>query len=106
MASIPPRARLTATLAASTASFLANRFSPLVFALVVVMTLLAYAGLLRVYLKFVMAVLGPTSVMLIVIWGLIARAPPGEPMGADPRGGTVYAAIIAIRLAVLGGVLQ
>jgi energy-coupling factor transporter transmembrane protein EcfT len=106
MASIPPRARLTATLLAAIASFVANRFAPLILAMAVLMLLLARAGLLKTYLKFLLAVLGPTAFMLILIWGFIARAPPGMPMGSDPRGGAEYAGIIAFRLAALGGVIQ
>jgi hypothetical protein len=106
MASIPPRARLAATVIAAPACFIVSRFCPLLVTLLVLMALLLRVKLLKNYLKFVAAVLAPTGIMLILIWGLISRAAPGEPMGSDPRGGAAYAAIIALRLAALGAVLQ
>jgi len=45
--------------------------------------------------------------MLVAVWGWVAKAPPpGMPMGSDPRGGVLFALLISMRLAVLGGTFQ
>ena len=106
MASTPPRERLAAMLIASVACVFANRYVPLILALIVVIALLYRAGILHIYLKFAAGVLLPTTAMLLIVWGLVARAPPSMPMGSDPRGGAAYAGVIALRISVLGGILQ
>lgn len=106
MASIPPKARLAATIIAAVATSITSRWPPLAIALGVLSILLVRAGLGWVFLKFMVVVLGPTALMLILVWGLVCRAPPGAAMGSDPGGGAAYAATISLRLAVLGGVIQ
>jgi energy-coupling factor transport system ATP-binding protein len=58
------------------------------------------------YLRFVAFVLAPIATALLVVWGLLVKAPPGEPMGSSPSGGMLYAAIVSLRLAVLSGLFQ
>jgi energy-coupling factor transporter transmembrane protein EcfT len=106
MASIPPRPRLFATVIALVAIFIANHWLPLTIALLVVLALLASADLAAVFLKFFLVTILPTSVILVLVGRYITRAPLGEPMGSDPIGGAVYGAIVALRLATLGAVLQ
>jgi len=106
MPSIPPKARLAAMTIAAAGVFIAGRCLPILIALAVVLALLIRAGLAGVFLKFIITMLGPAALMLVLIWGLVTRAPPGAAMGSDPRGGAVYAAMISLRLALLGGVLQ
>jgi energy-coupling factor transport system permease protein len=103
---IAPRPRLAATAIATAATFVADRWPPLLLATAVLMILLLRAGLLKIYLKFLLAVLGPTAVMLMLVWGLVTRAPPGMAIGSNPRAGAEYALMVSLRLAVLGGVLQ
>ena len=106
MASIPPKARLAATIIAAIAASITSRWPPLAIALGVLLVLLLRVGLVSVFLKFLLVVLGPTALMLILVWGFVCRAPPGAVMGSDPRGGAEYAATISLRLAVLGGLIQ
>jgi energy-coupling factor transporter transmembrane protein EcfT len=87
-------------------TFIVDRWLALAIAVAVVAVLLARAGLARVFLIFILTILGPTWLMLLLAWGLIVRAAPGEVMGTDPGGGAVYATMIALRLALLGGVIQ
>jgi energy-coupling factor transporter transmembrane protein EcfT len=106
MPSIPPKARLAAMTIAAAGVFIAGNCLPLVLALAVVVALLIRARLIGIFLKFVITMLGPAALMLVLIWGLVTRAPPGAVMGSDPRGGAMYAAMISLRLALLGGVIQ
>jgi len=106
MPSIPPKARLATITIAAAGVFVAGNWLPLLIALLVVVGLLIRAGLLRTFLTFFFTMLGPAALMLVLIWGLVTRAPPGAAMGSDPRGGAMYAAMISLRLAVLGGVIQ
>jgi energy-coupling factor transporter transmembrane protein EcfT len=87
-------------------TFVANRWALLLAALAILVVLLARASLAAGFGKFLVIVWAPTALMLLLIWGLIARAPPGAPMGSDPRGAVAYAVIIMLRLAVLGGAIQ
>jgi energy-coupling factor transporter transmembrane protein EcfT len=106
MPPIPPRPRLAATILAAVGSLIANRLPLLAIALIVVIVLMARAHLIGVLLKFLLSVILPTAGMLILAWGLIIRAAPGEAMGTDPRGAIEYASMISLRLALLGVVIQ
>jgi energy-coupling factor transporter transmembrane protein EcfT len=106
MSVIPPRARLVSLVIAAAGVFIAASIPALLIALIVVIALLIRARILGIFLKFILTMLGPAAIMLVLIWGLVCRAPPGAAMGSDPRGGALYAAMIALRLAVLGGVVQ
>jgi energy-coupling factor transporter transmembrane protein EcfT len=103
---VPPRTRLIAAAIACLGVFIADRCAPLAAAFVVILILLAKARLAAVFLKYFLSMLLPAAVMLILIWGLLTRAAPGEVMGSDPRGGALYATMIALRLADLGGLIQ
>ena len=104
--SIPPKPRLIALGIGAVGTLIADRWPWLAIALVVVTLLLVRAGLGRVFLTFILTVLAPTGIMLILAWGVIIRAQPGEVMGSDPRGAIEYASMIALRLGLLGGVIQ
>jgi len=75
-------------------------------AIVILAFFLATDGLLWKYLKFLLVVQLPMTVMLVAVWGWMAAAPPGKPMGSDPRGGVIFAFLISLRLAVLCGAFQ
>ena len=74
--------------------------------LIILGVFIAIDGLLPVFLKFLFAVQLPMTVMLVAIWGWVAKAPPGMPMGSDPAAGVRFALLISLRLAVLGGAFQ
>ena len=63
-------------------------------------------GVLRRHLTFIVFVMVPLSAALLVVWGWLVGAPPSKPMGSDLGGGLQYAAVIALRLAILGGIGQ
>jgi energy-coupling factor transporter transmembrane protein EcfT len=91
---------------AAVGTFFVARWQPLVIALIVTVALMIRSHVAVTFFKYILTVLLPTAVMLILVWGLVTRAAPGERMGSDPRGGAMYAAMIALRLALLGGVIQ
>jgi energy-coupling factor transport system permease protein len=68
--------------------------------------LMFLGGVLRQHLRFVLTILAPISVALFVVWGWIVGAPPGAPVGSSPAAGVGFAALIALRLALLGGIGQ
>jgi energy-coupling factor transport system permease protein len=72
----------------------------------VLIPLTALAGVLRQHLRFVLTILTPISLALFVIWGWIVGAPPGAPVGSAPAAGAGFAALVALRLALLGGIGQ
>lgn len=72
----------------------------------VLMPLMAVSGVLRQHLRFIVTILAPISGALFLVWGWVVGAPPGAPVGSDPTGGAGFAALIALRLALLGGIGQ
>jgi energy-coupling factor transporter transmembrane protein EcfT len=106
MAPVPPAARLASLLAVVAGTFIIDRVLPLSAGIAVLILLTARAGLLNRYLRFLLLIQLPMMIMLILVWGFVTRAPPNMPMGSDPRGGIMFALIIALRLAVVGGAFQ
>jgi energy-coupling factor transporter transmembrane protein EcfT len=106
MKPVPPKARLAATAIAVVATFILNQWLVLATGLVAIIVLLARSRLIRPYLRFAAVVLIPLTIMLMIIWGVVTRAPPGARVGSDPSGGIHYAILIALRVAVSAGVLQ
>jgi len=98
---VPPAARLVSLILVVVATFIIDRVLPLALAIGALAILTARAGLLSRYLRFLIFVQLPMMGMLILVWGYVTRAPPNEPMGSDPRGGIIFAALIALRLAVV-----
>lgn len=62
-------------------------------------TLAAHAG-------YLLAVVLPVGIVSAAVWGLLVGAPPGTLSGTDPGAGLKFAILIAVRLAVLGGLTQ
>jgi energy-coupling factor transporter transmembrane protein EcfT len=106
MARVPPAARLASLLIFIVATFLNVHLVPLMVIIALFFLLTAIDGLLWRYVKFLLIVQLPMTIMLVAVWGWVAAAPPGEPMGSNPRGGAIFALLISLRLAVLGGAFQ
>ncbi len=106
MAPVPPAARLASLLAVVAGTFIIDRVIPLSAGIAVLILLTARAGLLNRYIRFLLLIQLPMMIMLILVWGFVTRAPPNMPMGSDPHGGIMFALIIALRLAVVGGAFQ
>src|SRR5580700_11105808 len=103
MSRVPPVARLLSLLIAIVATFINIHLIPLIVVIAVLIVLLSFEGMVWKYLKFLAIVQLPMTVMLVAVWGWVAAAPPGMPMGSDPRGGVNFALLISLRLAVIGG---
>jgi energy-coupling factor transporter transmembrane protein EcfT len=106
MSSVPPAARLATLVILGVTTFIDTRLALLCAVLIILGVFIAIDGLLLVFLKFLVAVQLPMTVMLVAIWGWVAKAPPGMPMGSDPAAGVRFALLISLRLAVLGGAFQ
>jgi energy-coupling factor transporter transmembrane protein EcfT len=106
MSRVPPAARLATLLILIVATFINTRLLLLGGIIVALAILMAMDQLLRRFLKFLVFVQVPMTIMLVAVWGWVAKAPPGMPMGSDPRGGAMFALLISLRLAALGGAFQ
>jgi energy-coupling factor transporter transmembrane protein EcfT len=106
MSRVPPAARLAALLLFIIATFINTSLLPCVFITIALGILLALDGLLPTFLKFLFVIQLPMTIMLVLVWGYVAKAPPGMPMGSDPRGGKIFALLIALRLTALGAAFQ
>jgi len=106
MSKVPPAARLATLIILVAATFIDTRIVLLPIVLIVLGIFIAIDGLFPVFLKFLLGAELPMTLMLIGVWGWVAKAPPGVPMGTDPIGGVRFALLISLRLAVLGGAFQ
>ena len=48
----------------------------------------------------------PIGIMAFFVWGFLVGAPPGLPVGSDPRGGMEFGTMIGFRVAVLASITQ
>ena len=103
MSRVPPPARLATLLILVVATFIDRRLDFLLAVVIALAIFLAFDHLLPRFLKFLAVAQVPMTIMLVAVWGWVAKAPPGMPMGSDPRGGAMFALLISLRLAVLGG---
>jgi energy-coupling factor transporter transmembrane protein EcfT len=106
MSRVPPVARLATLVILIFATFLNTRLALSSIFIIALMILLAVDGLLPKFLSFLAFVQIPMTVMLVAVWGWVAKAPPGEPMGSDPHGGVLFALLISARLTMLAGAFQ
>jgi energy-coupling factor transporter transmembrane protein EcfT len=106
MSRVPPPARLATLLILVVATFIDRRLDFLLAVVIALAIFLAFDHLLPRFLKFLAVAQVPMTIMLVAVWGWVAKAPPGMPMGSDPRGGAMFALLISLRLAVLGGAFQ
>jgi len=56
--------------------------------------------------KFLTRIWFPLAIMLLIVWGVIVRAPANETAGSNPEGGWHYGAVIALRLAAMAMIFQ
>lgn len=70
----------------------------------IVLLALAVGVCFRV-VRFLAIAIGPMALLLFLVWGWLVAAPPGKPLGSDPVGGSVFAAVTALRLALMGSCL-
>ena len=106
MSRVPPVARLATLLILIIATFINTRFTLFAVAIAALACLLAADHLLPKFLTFLAFVQVPMTLMLVAVWGWVAKAPPGMPMGSDPHGGVLFALLISLRLTVLAGAFQ
>jgi energy-coupling factor transporter transmembrane protein EcfT len=99
-------ARLATLLILIIATFINTRFTLFAVAIAALACLLAADHLLPKFLTFLAFVQVPMTLMLVAVWGWVAKAPPGMPMGSDPHGGVLFALLISLRLTVLAGAFQ
>lgn len=103
---ISPQARGIAFIAAMIGAMLAQNSTLMVIGWIGLLLNLAWAGILNRHVRFGVYILLPISIALILVWGVVVGAPPGQPMGSDPSGGIQYAESVALRLALLSGIGQ
>jgi energy-coupling factor transporter transmembrane protein EcfT len=99
-------ARLATLLILIIATFINTRFTLFAVVIAAIVCLLAADHLLPKFLTFLGLVQLPMTLMLVAVWGWVAKAPPGMPMGSDPHGGVLFALVISLRLTVLAGAFQ
>lgn len=102
-----PIARASATVIAIAGTVIS--MSALAIAVVWVAVLLPMfvaTRLLRQHAIFVLAVFTPISLQLVLVWGFVVGASPGAPVGSSPEGGLAFALLTALRIGLLGGIVQ
>jgi energy-coupling factor transporter transmembrane protein EcfT len=106
MSRVPPVARLASLLILILATLIDTSLVLLCVAIAVLAVFIASDGLFGRFLKFILFGQLPLMLMLVALWGYVAKAPPGEPLGSDAHAGIIFALLISLRLAVLGGAFQ
>jgi energy-coupling factor transporter transmembrane protein EcfT len=106
MSSVPPPSRLATLIIICVATLICTNLVLLPIVAVILAIALAFDGLLMRFVKFLIFVQLPMTVMLIAVWGWVAKAPPGMPMGSDPAAGVRFALLISFRLTVLAAAFQ
>lgn len=102
-----PYARLAAAVSAAAAVLLARSSTQLMALwLILCCLMLTIPGLLRIHLRFLMAIVFPLALALSFVWAGIIGAPPGSAPHSSPKNGLAYAILIVARLAVLGTLMQ
>lgn len=102
-----PRARGAAAAAAIVGTLISNDLHLLLLAwLGILLPLTIAGGIARQHMKFVTVFLGPVTAALLLVWGWMVAAPPGMPVGSSPEEGLSFGCMVALRLTVLGGVIQ
>jgi hypothetical protein len=71
----------------------------------VIIPLLAVLGLASRFARFAGIVILPIAAGLLFVWGWLVGAPPGEAYGSAPTAGCLYAIAVALRLALVSGVV-
>ncbi len=74
--------------------------------LLVLMPAALLSGSLRSHVGFAAVVVAPVAIAVFLVWGLLIAAPPGQEIGSDPHGGLRFAAVVVLRLLLLGGIIQ
>ncbi|HEY1921368.1 MAG TPA: energy-coupling factor transporter transmembrane component T [Tepidisphaeraceae bacterium] len=106
MSSVPPAPRLATLVILAVATFICTNLILLSAVVVFLAIALAFDSLLMRFIKFLAVVQLPMTVMLVLVWGWVAKAPPGMPMGSDQAAGIRFALLISLRLTVLAGAFQ
>jgi energy-coupling factor transporter transmembrane protein EcfT len=102
-----PRVRLTASLLAVVATFVADDVRLLsVLLLLVFLPLTHYLTIRKNYVRFLVVFVVPLALGLLLVWGGLVGAPPGEKIYSNWIGGVEYGLLIALRVAVVGGVFE
>lgn len=102
-----PRARAIAAVLAIMGTLAARNVVVLLLGWsLVLLPIILGTGMTRAYLRFLFVVLLPIAVALLLVWAVVVGAPPDTQIASDPFGGARYAAMISLRLALLGGITQ
>jgi hypothetical protein len=100
-----PRARAVATGLALVGTLLSHDAGVLAAVLtVVVLPLLVWNGALVRFARLSALFVLPIALGLLLVWGGIVGAPPGEPLHSDPSEGAWFAITVALRLLTLSAI--
>lgn len=78
----------------------------LTFWLIIIIPLLLVVRIEKVYFRFLLFILAPIFTSLVLVWVILVGAPPGLPLGSDPKKALEFACIVSLRLALLAGIFQ
>lgn len=101
-----PWIRFLACLAGVTVTFVTHSLPLLLAGIGGVAVMSVIGGVGQPFLRFSVYIVAPVAAALWVVWALIVGAPPGMPIGAAPDAGRDYALVVALRLMMVGGLLQ
>jgi hypothetical protein len=101
-----PYARITAGIIMLSGSLLTRDLSILAIYYAIIFATLALQGILSVHIKFLIHIWTPALIGLTFVWGYVVK---GSPLSVSEQGvqaGLHFAAITALRLAVIAGLFQ
>jgi energy-coupling factor transporter transmembrane protein EcfT len=98
--------RLSVSLLAVFATFVADDIRLLSVLLLVFLPLTHYLTIRKNYVRFLVVFVAPLAVGLLLVWGGLVGAPPGEKIHSNWIGGIEYGLLVALRIAVVGGVFE
>lgn len=96
---------LAAIIAAAGAVFARDHLALGVLWLACILTLWLQ-GEIRSALRFLCRIWLPLAGGLVIVWGLIVRGAPEDPVGLGVQSGLAYAAMVSLRIAALASVFQ
>lgn len=101
-----PSSRFACLVIASVAILMAAGVVTLLSTLCILLCVNVASQHVKVYLRYLLLIVLPISVLLVIVWGMILNRAPGGSVGGFHESGLHYAVRVSLRLAAIGGVWQ
>ncbi len=74
--------------------------------LLLVIPAIVFGNVLRAHIKFLIGIVIPVAGLNLFVWSILIGAPPSQVAGSNPEAGLKFAAVTALRLTFIGGIIQ